>query len=184
MVPATPPQTTINPVDLLDSALEESWHALCDAFDVTADIPNLRTLFCHADLSAPFKAAETVLVNMILEAIESVDRFSPWYTRPARAYGLISIRNGKLNRFKWMLAPDAIRRWHEELEKLHLAIRKNSGLIQASLLVDQLAMRELSDEPQITAQCNCYPPKIIRINERVLCKTSIVCDDCDYPFAP
>jgi len=184
MVPVAPPQTTIDPVDLLDSTLEEAWRAICDAFDVIADIPSLRNLFCQADLAIPHQAAESVIVSMILEVIESVDRFSSWFTRPARAYGLVSIRDGKSKCFKWMLAPEAIRRWRDHIENLQFAIRKNSGLIQASLLIDQLAMRELSDEPQITAHCNCFPQKVIRINERILCKTVIVCDECSSPFTP
>ena len=184
MVAATPPQTTIDPIDLLDSTLEEAWRAICVSFDVSTKIPGLRTLFCQADLTVPNQAAESVIVSMILEVIENVDRFSPWFTRPARAYGLVSIRDGLSKRFKWVLAPESIRCWRDHIEKLRIAIKKNSGLILASLLVDQLAMKELSDDPQITAQCNCYPPKVIRINERVLCKTSIVCDDCNYPFTP
>ena len=184
MVPAPPNQTKIDPVDFFDSVLEEAWLAICEAFDVRAEVPDLQTLFCQADLFVPGQSAETVIASMILEVIERVDRFSSWYTRPARAYGLVSIRDGKTNRFKWMLAPEALRRWHDYLEELSLAIQKNSGLIQASLLIDQLAMKDLSDEPQISARCNCFPQKVIRINERILCKTTIICDECNSPFAP
>ncbi len=173
-----------DPVDFFDSVIEETWRTLCETYDIIAEIPVLYDLFLDADLNAPYQAAEIVLVNMLMEVTENVDRFSPWYTRPARAYGLVSIRDGKTNYFKWVLAPEALRYWGDYLSQLQLAIQKNSGLIQASLLIDQLAMEELSSEPQITARCNCYPPKLIRLNKSILQKTTIVCDICNHPFFP
>ena len=184
MIAASRVPETIDPVSLLDSVLEETWRALCDTYDIIAETPSLCELFYGVDLAAPYKNAQCVLANMLMEVTENVDRFSPWYIRPARAYGLISIRDGNTNRFKWVLSPEALRRWHDYLEKLHLAIQENSGLLQASLLIDQLSMRELSHDPQISAQCNCYPPKIIRLNENILQRTSIVCDVCIHPFFP
>ncbi|MBE9524929.1 MAG: hypothetical protein IMY76_07500 [Chloroflexi bacterium] len=184
MIAAPHAPGTIDPVYLLDSVIDDFWRALSDTFDIIAETPSLCELFYDVDLTAPHQNAESVLVNMLMEVTENVDRFSPWYTRPARAYGLISIRDGNTNRFKWVLAPEALRRWHDYLKELRLAIQKNSGMLQASLFIGQLTIKELSHAPQITAQCNCYPPKIIHLKESILGKTSIVCDICNHPFFP
>lgn len=171
-----------DPVVLFDTVLNETWQALCEVFDVVAQMPDLYEIFCDAELSKPEQAAEIVLANMIIEISANVDRFSPFYTCPARVYGLVSIRDCKTNHFRWRLASEAKRRWGSYLENLTQAIDKNSGLIQASLLIDQLALDELCDEPQITARCNCYPPKIIRLNQNILENSSIYCDVCHQNF--
>ena len=82
---------TTNPIELLDRTLEQSWETLCATYDVDTDLPNAQNLFTRAALKTPPKAAETVLVNMLMEVIENVGRFSPWYKQPARAFGLVSL---------------------------------------------------------------------------------------------
>lgn len=181
MVPKTKLDPTANPIDLLDTTLEHTWETICTAYEVSAEMPGTQNLFLHASLSTPPKAAETVTVNMITEVIENIGRFSPWYKQPARAFGLVSLRDPITGQTRWLLAPEALQRWGELLRKLTQAIKLNNGLIQATLLVENFAEEE-RDDPQIIAQCNCYPPKRIQINMSILDKTAIICDECQQPF--
>ena len=181
MVPTTKLDPTTNPIELLDNTLEQSWRALCEAYEVDADLPNAQILFAHAPIKTPPKAAEVVLVNMLTEVIENVGRFSPWYKQPARAFGLVSLRDPATGRTRWLLAPEALQRWVNLLQALIRAIKLNNGLIQATLLVENLADEEL-DDPQVIAQCDCYPPKRIQINLSILDKTAIICDECQQAF--
>jgi hypothetical protein len=181
MVSKTKLDPTTNPIDLLDNTLEQSWETLCAAYEVDTELPNAQNLFARAAIKTPPKAAETVLVNMLTEVIENVGRFSPWYKQPARAFGLISLRDPVTGQSRWLLAPEALLRWGELLQNLTQAIKRNNGLIQATLLVENLAEEEL-DDPQVIAQCDCYPPKRIQINLSILDKTAIICDECQHPF--
>lgn len=184
MTAAPPSPEKIDPVTFLDATLEKTWHALCNHFDVIAKMPASQILFCKVDASMPHQAAERVFVNMITESIEHVGRFSPWYTQPARKFGIISICDEQTNCRKWILAPESLRQWKDELKNLRLAIEKNSGLIQASLLLDQLSMKELSKGSQITAKCECCPPKLIQIKKEILDQSAITCDACQCSFIP
>jgi len=185
MMTAAPPfPEKIDPVIYLDHTLDTTWCAICDRFDVVAKLPEIRLLFCKAEINNPYQAAERVLVNMITEAIEHVGRFSPWYTQPARKYGIVSVRDQETNCRQWILSHEALETWQHELDQLRSAIERNTGLIQASLLLDQLSLAELSDGSQITAKCGCCPPKIIRIKREILEKTTITCESCQYAFTP
>lgn len=181
MVSKTKLDPTTSPIDLLDSTLEQSWETLCAAYEVEIALPNVQNLFYRAAIKTPPKAAETVLVNMMTEVIENVGRFSPWYKQPARAFGLVSLRDPVTGQSRWLLAPEALQRWQAVLHNLSQAIKLNNGLIQATLLVENLAEDEL-DDPQVIAECNCYPPKRIQINLSILDKTAIICDDCQQAF--
>jgi len=118
---------------------------------------------------------------MLTEVIENVGRFSPWYKQPARAFGLISLRDPVTGQSRWLLAPEALLRWRELLKDLTEAIKNNNGLIQATLWVENLTEKQLED-PKVIAQCDCLPPKRIQINRSTLNKTAIICDDCQQPF--
>lgn len=180
MVPKTKLDATTNPIDLLDSTLEQTWEILCTTYDVSSDLPGTQILFAQAALSTPPKAAETVFVNMLTEVIEKVSRFSPWYKQPARAFGLVSLRDPSTGQSRWLLAPEALQRWQPLLKKLTQAIKLNNGLIQATLLIENLGGEE--NDPMVIAQCQCYPPKRIQINLSILDKTAIICDECQQPF--
>lgn len=171
----------VDPVEMLNGILERAWAGVCKAFDTSGDLPDMRTLFDEADLSIPDQAAQVVLVNMISEVIQCVGRFSPWYTQPARAFGLTSLRNPLNNQTQWVLAPEAVQKWCPLLEKLAIAIQKNSGLIQAIVLVDGL-MEPSPGEPCVTLHCGCVPPHAIRLRKSILQKTDIYCDSCNQPF--
>jgi hypothetical protein len=80
-----------------------------------------------------------------------------------------------------LLAPEALQRWGVLLQNLTQAIKLNNGLIQATLLVENLVEEEL-DDPLVIAQCDCNPPKRIQINLSTLDKTAITCDECQQPF--
>ena len=181
MVSKTKLDPTTNPIELLDNCLEQSWATLCAAYEVECALPNTQNLFSNAAIKTPPKAAETVLVNMLTEVIENVGRFSPWYKQPARSFGLVSLRDPVTGQSRWLLAPEALQRWHDLLQNLTQAIQRNNGLIQATLLIENLVEDEL-DDPQVLALCACHPPKRIQINLSILDKTAIICDECQQTF--
>jgi hypothetical protein len=123
MLPVDYLQKTIDPVEILEGLLKCAWTELCKMYDAYGNLPDMQTLFEGADLSIPKQAAETVIVNMLLEISESITRFSPWYTKPARSFGITSIRDVKKNRNRWMLAPEAIQKWQSIITPLSTAIR-------------------------------------------------------------
>jgi hypothetical protein len=171
----------VDPVEALNATLERAWAAVSKAYDVSACLPDMQTLFCGADLSRPNQAAESVLAAMLLEVVECTGRFSPWYKLPARAFGLASVRASGTNRPAWVLGPEAIHRWQALLQPLAQTVRKYGGLIQAMILVDDL-MQDLPGDPCVTAKCGCQPPKSIQIRRSVIEKTEITCQSCLQPF--
>ena len=181
MVPKTKLDATTNPIEMLDNALEQAWDAVCTTYDVCAEMPGMQNLFMQAPLGTPPKAAECVVVNMLTEVIERIGRFSPWYKQPARAFGLVSLRDSVTGKSHWLLAPEALQRWQPRLQKLTQAIKLNNGLIQATLLVENLSFEDLH-EPLVIAHCACLPPKRIQIGISILDKTAIICDSCQQSF--
>lgn len=171
-----------DPADLLDHVLERAWTRLCAHFDLTGAFPSLPTLFEGADFSEPETAAQVILVNMLAEIMESVGRFSPWYRQPARAYGMVPRRDPVGGIHGWTLAPEAIEKWGSLLESLSTAIQKNSGLIQAMLLVDSLMMKSSLDDPCVFASCACTPTRTVRIKESIYSQGEIICDACHQRF--
>ncbi|MBN1667794.1 MAG: hypothetical protein JW862_11925 [Anaerolineales bacterium] len=182
MVPQEKTITTENPIELLDNTLEQLWLQVCQAYDLQLEQPPTRVLFSGAAINTPPQAAEVVLVNMLTEVIENIGRFSPWYKLPARAFGLVSIRQPQSSGTRWLLAPEALQRWSASLQQLAQAIRINGGLIQATLVVENLSAEDLLSDPQVSAQCECHPPRYIRISQSVLEKTAIICQECQQPF--
>jgi hypothetical protein len=171
-----------DPVELLNSALEQVWHTLCCTYDASANLPDIKTLFTGADLRKPFQAAKIVVANMLLDVMENVGRFSPWYTRPARAFGLTSIRDPVAGRSRWLLAPEAVQKWQGVLGELSTAIEQNYSLIQAMILVDGLMEEVAPGEAWLIARCACQPPRTIQVTRSVLDKAEIMCDACLQPF--
>lgn len=181
MVPIDTRDKPLDPVELVNGTIERAWDEICIAYDVTVQIPDMRDLFANANLSKPNRAAEIVIVNMLTEVIECVSRFSPWYKMPARAFGLISVRDQVTHRTCWTLAPEGAQRWQDILEPLTEAIRKYGGLIEAIILVDDLMLVSAQDSC-LTARCGCIPPREIRIKQSILEQAEIVCDSCRQPF--
>jgi len=73
----------------LDETFENAWRIMSVRYDIGSSLPDKETLFHDVDLSRPSAASEKLLINMITEAMECVGRFSPWYTQPAQAFGLV-----------------------------------------------------------------------------------------------
>ncbi len=169
-------------VDTLDEVLEETWRALSSAYDVSCNMPCIETLFEKANLDDPYRTAETVVVNMLSDIIESIGRFSPWYTKPARTFGLIMVREQTCNRVNWILAPEAVQRWQPHLQALTFAIKGTTGLLEATLLVENLTKHIRADDPCVTAACCCDPRHVILIHKSILNNAEIICHDCEQPF--
>ncbi len=168
---------TLDPVNALNECLEQAWSTLCETYDASISLPNIVVLFDNVNLSNPDQAAQAVFVNMLLEVIESICRFSPWYTKPARVFGLNSVRDPVTNRMYWVLAPEASQRWDHLLDPLSHVIMKYSGLIKALLLGERWGGAE-DDDPNVTACCGCIPPRVIQLKRSILVKEKIVCDRC------
>ena len=181
MVPIETIDRIIDPVEVIHQSIEQAWMAICRCYEVTACMPDMQTLFGGADLARPNQAAENVVVAMLQEANECVGRFSPWYKQPARAFGLTSVRDARLGRVKWLLAPEAVQRWQEILAVLANSIRKYGGLVHAMLLVDDL-MADIDADPCVTANCGCIPPLTIQLRSSVLETAEILCERSLQPF--
>jgi len=181
MVPTDILDNTLDPVEEINATLEHTWLKLCEAYDVSACLPDIQTLFANANLARPQQAAETVVAGMLLEVIESIGRFSPYYKMPARAFGVTSMRDKRTNRIKWLLAPEAIQKWDALLKPLTQVVHQYGGLIRAMLLVDDL-MQDMPGDPCVSAQCHCVPPRIIQIRQSVLLKSEILCETCMQPY--
>ena len=180
LVPST--NKILDPVDTLNECFERAWSTLCKTYDASVSLPGIVVLFDHVNLSDPEQAAEAVLVNMLLEVVESICRFSPWYTKPARAFGLNSIRDAVTNRLYWVLAPEAAQQWDHLLAPLSHVIMKYNGLVQA-LLVGESWWGPEDDDPNVTACCGCMPPKVIQLKRSILVKEKIVCDHCMQTYS-
>ena len=172
-------------LEVLDSAIETGWYEICQHYDVSAPNPPLEQLFREADLNTSSEAAEVVVVNMLLDVIEQVDRFSTWYTRSAQDFGLTSIWNCETKCHQWILTMEAYIQWIDVIQGIRQAVEANLGVLQGIVLVDHLMNHRKSDpSPCIIAHCNCSPPRFIKINTSALEKAKIICDACLEPFVP
>ena len=165
-------------IDLLE-ALQQAWRSICAAYDVNAELPETSCLFEGADLRMPKSAAESIVANMLLNAMEEVGRFSPAYKQPI---GLIHIRDRAANRSSWLLSPETRERWQNILHPLTLAIERNRGLLLAADVLGELMKSGLCDESRVMACCLCVPPRMILINRTALGHANIVCETCQQPF--
>lgn len=193
---AESPTAVQDPVEQLNNILEKTWNQLCCTYDAAAGLPDIRTLFSSANLPGTFEIAQMVLVNMLLEVIENTGRFSPWYSRPARAFGLLELRNLSPSSWKdaahlptrgttaqnWVLAPEAVVKWQPQLTELSRVIEATYPIIQAMLLVENLMDQVEPGDEWITAHCRCFPAREIRVTRSILEKGEILCDSCCQPF--
>ena len=170
--------SAVSPIDLLD-ALDGAWRTICRAYETTADLPELAALFDGADPASPDRAAETVVANMLLDIMDEIPRFSAWYKRPL---GVIRLVSPVTNQARWYLSPEAQCRWQTLVERLAVAIERNTGLILASNLLDDLDLFTAAADSRALAFCRCAPPRVILIDRAVLDCSDIVCDACQQPF--
>jgi hypothetical protein len=173
----------VSTIDELDTALDATWRTLCEMYNVSAPLPEAEALFAGVAFGQPLLAAETILANILTEISEDVGRFSPWYKKPARSFGLIDVRDGTTKRVRWILAPEAAQRWELLLRGMAVAIQKHSGVLQATQLVDAL-MGDEDDDPCILARCTCQPYRTILIARSMLASGDVICDDCHHVFVP
>jgi hypothetical protein len=183
MIPKKPEKLFIDPADELDETLEHTWRTLCDYYDSSGELPQMQTLFEGTDVTMPRQAAETVIANMLFDLAEDIHRFSPWYTKPPRTFGISVARDIMMNSVRCLLAPEAIQKWGILIEPLAISIRQNIGFIQAALYVGILMGDMSCSDDVITASCSCLPPHIIRANKSGLDKMEICCNNCKQPFA-
>ncbi len=165
-------------IDLLD-ALQHAWLAMCRAYDVIPDLPDLLSLFDGADLNAPDRAAETIVANMLLEVVDAVGRYSPTYAQPC---GLILAHDPVTDRGYWTLSPETKQRWQALFAPLATAIEHNVGLILAADLIENLGEAAAGD--RVLACCLCLPARVILVNRAVLDNSAIICEACQHSFHP
>lgn len=168
-------------VEYFDTVIDQAWQRISETYDVSAPCPSIESLFRKVDITSTGEAAEDVVTNMLLEMIEHVDRYSPWYTKPACEFGLTSVWNCQQKCHQWILTMEAYIRWINVIQNLKTAIEKNTGVLQGILLVDEL-MNDQQDHKCVIAHCGCEPPRFIKIKSTMLEKANIICDACLQPF--
>jgi hypothetical protein len=183
MIPVDNRSPTADRAALLDEALERAWQAICRKYDVSAPQPDLQELLIGASFTGAELAARYIFAQMLLDAVEEIGRFSPWYRLPERAFGLVSMRNPVSRQVYRMLAPEAILQWQEPLSLLTRALEDNHGLLQAILLVNSLIGEAPEEESCLTAYCQCDPPRAIQVKPSILESAHIVCAECQEPFS-
>jgi hypothetical protein len=182
MVPIENSTRILDPVEALNQLVEEIWTKLCSIYDVIAAVPDVQTIFSRVDLDCPEEAAQIILANMLIEIIERVSRFSPWYTKPARAFGLVSFRQPMSSHAEWFLAPEAAQKYRDYWYPAAEMISQNPALIKAALLIDRLMDQIPASEPYVMISCACAPQRKIRIKESIRDSVSVICDECKQPF--
>jgi hypothetical protein len=175
-------QEAIDPIEAMQDLLGQAWSEMCRLYEVNASLPDLQLIFEQVELSDACIAAEKVFVNLLLEIMESVSRFSPFYRQPPRAFGVTSYRNPQSQRVEWILAPEGYRRWEEHLRKLEWLFTQYGGIFRAMVLVEGLMVRSTPADPQVLALCRCQPPHTIQIKRSLVQKKEVICDTCKQPY--
>ena len=176
--------TAVPTEDILLTTLQQVWQAVSGVYDVIAPMPDPAVLFDDIPLDRPCEAAEIILVNMLLEVMECVDRFSPWYTQPATTFGLTTVLDEETRYVDWGLSRKGLAQWRAQLNELSTVIERHSSLIEAMMLVDGLLTAVANEDALILAQCHCLPCRYIRLKKSILNKTEIICDICHQAFFP
>lgn len=183
MTPSIAQEATrdLDPVETIHELLQRAWNELSAVYDVSTCLPDLNILFPGIDLDDPRKAAESLIAGMLLEIMENISRFSPWYRVPARSFGVISFRDPSTRQTRWLLAPEAVQRWNHLIGPLTEMIQRFGGLLRAMVLVDGLT-ESLPGDPCVQASCRCIPPRTIYLRKSILEKAEIICDTCLQPY--
>lgn len=165
-------------IDLIE-ALKQAWQSICSVYDINTELPETQCLFEGADPRTPKQAAETVVANMLLSAMEEVGRFSAAYKKPI---GLIHVHDRAANRSSWMLSPETREHWPGMIRSLSIAIERNMGVMLAADVLGEWVRGKACDESRVLACCLCVPPRVILINRTALGHANIVCETCQQPF--
>lgn len=167
--------------DIFD-ALDRAWEEISRRYDVIGERPAFQQLFEGANLDPPEAAAEAVIAGMLLEVIDRVDRFSPWYTHPAKAYGVASRRDPEANRLSWGLTRDGLNYWRAQMQDLSAAIRRDRGLVLAGLYVERLDESDPEKSGLVEAMCACSPPRRILVPASLIVSQQVFCEECGRAF--
>lgn len=173
-----------DPMEGFYNVLRITWDNLIRHFDIQSDLPETGALLVDVEPYDPCMAAETIIRNMITEITQLVHRFSPWYTLPARAFGLVSFRDILTHKNEWRLAPEAIEKWNKQIELIATEIDKKRGILQVMLYVSNVNILEQNPSETIVAVCECTPPVEILIQREFLTSRNIICNECECIFAP
>ncbi len=114
--------------------------------------------------------------------MEWVCRFSPWYTKPASAYGLTRVRDEETGVVEWRLSDEGLCRWREILTPLAAALKGKGGLIDFFLLVDDFMDETAAGAECVTAACGCVPPRYVLVKKAVVDDVEVICDVCHRRF--
>lgn len=172
----------IDPIEVMHELLAKTWSEMSHLYEINASLPDLQLIFEQVELGDACIAAEKVLVNLLLEVMESVGRFSPFYRQPPRAFGVTSYRNPKTQRVEWILAPEGHRRWERTLNQLEWLFTQYGGIYRAMILVDGLMVRSTPSDPQVLAYCHCVPPHTIQLKRSLVERKEVICDTCKQPY--
>lgn len=167
--------------DIFD-LLRHAWYVVSRHYDVIDDVPPMMVMFDSVDFKTTRQAAEKVLANMLIEVTERVDRFSPWYSQPASAYGLAHFREPESNYVEWRLSSQGKHRWQKVIDELAAGIRRDYALLLANLTVDRADQSPAKDREYTRLFCECDPPRSILVPARRLAEHEIICDHCGAPF--
>jgi hypothetical protein len=172
----------VDPIETVEATIHDAWEALCQAYEVNACGPDFQYLLRGVDLSNAEQAAQELVASMLLDIMENVGRFSPWYRMPARAFGVFSVREATTNQIHWLLAPEARQKWSALLGNLSNLLERYNGLIRAMVMVDSL-MDAAPEDPCMAATCACDPPRVIYMRKSVLDQVTIICDSCQQTYS-
>ncbi len=164
-------------IDLFEILLA-AWLAICADYDVTAEVPDIGVLFDGLNPASPADAAQTLLINLLSEAMECISRFSPWYKQPASAFGVVLKHDAATQASQWVLTSGAIQAYAAVLAMLEHAIERNKSVILATRFLDDLEQAN----PCQTATCQCNPPRTILVHRSIMGRAPIICDTCRQPF--
>jgi hypothetical protein len=170
----------MNQIEDFYQVMDFAWETLCTQYDIDSSLPDIKYLLVGAKLEDSVLAAETVVANMLTEITERVHRFSPWYRCPARAFGLISLRNPKTHKIRWQLAPEAVQKWQKIIEPIECEIAYKASLITMMESIDQMELDPR--EESVVAVCCCSPPKELLVSRAFLLNEGIICNACHKNF--
>lgn len=175
---------TSDPIEAFCGVLAYGWKTISREHDVFDELPDIQFLLKGTELFDPAMAAETIVMNMLIEVTQMVDRFSPWYTLPARSFGLTSYRDIITHKNVWKLAPEALDRWKLIIDSLTTEITHKGSLLEIFKRVDRLFTADPCGEASILATCVCNPPKELLVKQSFLRGSGIQCNECLQTFLP
>lgn len=158
-----------------------AWQTIKDCFDLTAELPGWDSVLSGVDLAHPVEAAGQILVNLLLEAMEQVNRFSPWYKASPEAFGLHRIPGTTTAESpRLRLTSEAMEQWHPTLDVLARAIADELELPEIQTTIEST---KWMSRPLVAATCACKPdPPITWVPPYTLLDAALYCSICGQPL--